>query len=529
MSAAFVLLVHENFARVAELTKALVAAGGVVAIHVDARVPEADLVALGQAVSSPKVVFTPRRACEWGAFSLVEAALAGAETALAKWPEAGHVCLLSGSCLPVKPLADFFAHLDASPESDFVESVPATPDSWVKSGLSDERFTLHFPFSWQRQRWLFDRFVTLQRKLGIKRRLPEGIEPHLGAQWWCLSRATLEAILADPMRATYDRYFRSTWIPDESYFATLARKHSRNLVSKPVTFHRFDAAGRPFVFYDDHAEYLAGLDAFFARKIWRGADGLYRRFLGGEPVAPRPGLSALLDAADRRGAEGRDGLLMAGRFPHRARHRQYVTTLPYAVFVDFARQFPGLPDWIGATEEAICHGELYHPDRAALAGGEQSAPGGLTDRAEMRDYDQVQFLMNLIRSRPDCFQAFLLGAEDGEWMLPFIAGDKNAAVFLLSGGWQFEAWRLRQSGESLTEAAIARLRAAEATRAAPLLSGPVSCVLHQLTLREVLLTPERLAGLVIRETPFVPGGPLEPALLPEGFLDFLEDLETGRI
>ena len=47
----------------------------------------------------------------------------------------------------------------------------------------------------------------------------------MGSQWWCLTRATLRAILRDPDRPALARYFRGVWIPDESYFQTLARRH----------------------------------------------------------------------------------------------------------------------------------------------------------------------------------------------------------------------------------------------------------------------------------------------------------------
>ena len=91
-------------------------------------------------------------------------------------------------------------------------------------GTTDhERFTLYFPFSWRKNRYLFDAFVEFQRGVGLQRRIPNGIVPHMGSQWWCLTRQTLSAVLQDPDRKRYDRYFRQVWIPDESYFQTLSR------------------------------------------------------------------------------------------------------------------------------------------------------------------------------------------------------------------------------------------------------------------------------------------------------------------
>jgi hypothetical protein len=79
---------------------------------------------------------------------------------------------------------------------------------WSIGGLHKERFHLHFPFAWKRRRWLFDLSVRIQRTLGLKRRLPRGIIPHLGSQWWCLTRSTISAILNDPKRPIFERYFR---------------------------------------------------------------------------------------------------------------------------------------------------------------------------------------------------------------------------------------------------------------------------------------------------------------------------------
>src|SRR5690606_24968222 len=139
---------------------------------------------------------------------------------------------------------------------------------WTVGGLDHERFTLRFPFSWKRQRKLFDGYVHMQRRLGLKRRIPTGIEPHMGSQWWCLSRRTLTAILESPRRGEMDNYFKRVWIPDESYYQTLVRLHSDRVESRSLTLSKFDYQGKPHIFYDDHLQLLRRSDCFMARKIW---------------------------------------------------------------------------------------------------------------------------------------------------------------------------------------------------------------------------------------------------------------------
>ena len=68
--------------------------------------------------------------------------------------------------------------------------------------------------------------------------------PHLGSQWWCLTRQTLSAILESPDRAEIDRYFRRVWIPDESYFQTMVRQFSTNVESRSLTLSKFGLSGQ---------------------------------------------------------------------------------------------------------------------------------------------------------------------------------------------------------------------------------------------------------------------------------------------
>ncbi len=185
-------------------------------------------------------------------------------------------------------MAELDRFLDGHRGRDFIESVRICRADWVVSGLQEERFRFRFPFRFREQRRFFDLATRLQRHLpeGWLRALPGGIDPCLGSQWWCLSRETLEAILADPGLPRMARYFRRVWIPDEAFFQTMARRHGRDLASRTLTFAPFDRTGRPVTFYDDHMAELAaiGPDHFFVRKVWEGAERLYAECMGKVPV-----------------------------------------------------------------------------------------------------------------------------------------------------------------------------------------------------------------------------------------------------
>jgi hypothetical protein len=246
MTVGFVMLCHTALDRAAQVARHWATRGCPVVIHVDKRVRRKAFDALVKALADlSDIRFSGRHACEWGTWGIVAATQEASTIILRDFPAVRHVYLASGSCLPLRPIDEMVAYLAERPRTDFIESVTTEDVGWTIGGLDLERFTLRFPFSWRKQRRLFDGYVKVQRRLGFKRRIPPGIVPHLGSQWWCLTRQTLSAILENPERPEIDRYFRRVWIPDESYFQTLVRQVSSNVESRSLTLSKFDFQGKP--------------------------------------------------------------------------------------------------------------------------------------------------------------------------------------------------------------------------------------------------------------------------------------------
>ena len=441
MSLGVVMLVHDTLDRAEQVARHWVAGGCPVVIHVDAKVPDADYTALKDRLSDlERLKFSDRHACEWGTWSLVQATQAASALMLEAFPEVRHVFLASGSCLPLRPVAELVEYLAARPKTDFIESVTTEYVMWTIGGLDAERFTLHFPFAWKRHRRLFDASVSVQRALGIKRRIPEGLDPHMGSQWWCLTRQTLSGILENPKRARFDRYFRRVWIPDESYFQTLARRYSVDIESRSLTLSKFDYRGKPHMFYDDHLQLLRRSDCFVARKIWPRADRLYQEFLrtsfsnmlGHEP---NPGkIDRIFAKAIDRRVHGRPGLYMQSRKPAPGREMGH-TASPYAIFHGFTDVFPKFETWLSQNLGVQAHGHLFAPERAEFAKGEAIFAGALSDHAALRDYDPVAFLTNLLwnaRGQKQCFQ---FSPRDNQKVLDLVQFDTNAQLAVITGAW----------------------------------------------------------------------------------------------
>ncbi|NJM82939.1 MAG: beta-1,6-N-acetylglucosaminyltransferase [Tabrizicola sp.] len=534
MTLGIVMLCHTALDRAAQVARHWAVAGCPVVLHVDAKVPAAEFGQLQTALADlTKIRFSRRFACEWGTWSLVEASQIAATAMLSEFPEVRHVYLTSGSCLPLRPVAELRAYLDSHPRTDFIESVMAGDVGWTVGGLDLERFTLRFPFSWRRQRKLFDAYVTVQRKLGIRRRIPAGITPHLGSQWWCLTRQSLSAVLESPDRAKYDDYFKRVWIPDESYFQTLIRLVSAKLESRSLTLAKFDVQGRPHIFYDDHRQLLRRSECFVARKIWPHAEGLYDSFLAQTPprdVQPDPnptGIDRLFSAAKDRRLAGRTGLYMQSRFPH-ASHGGDTCAAPYSVLAGFSALFENFADWLSRTSATKVHGHLFAPDRVEFAGNETVYAGGLSDNARHRDYNPRSFLTSLIWNTRGEHQSFQFAPADAQPIASFIAQDPNARVSLISGAFLVPLFQSnRNFGEIRAEAA--RLQKIEGEFLS-LLRGPKTRARVRIwTLAEFIESP--MAALQSLVSDIAPRSEMRVTEVPklvdlQGFDQFLQNLRN---
>jgi len=278
---AYLLLCHKDVDGIADQARALAAAGDRVAVHFDAAAPQAEFLRLRGLLDAAEGVVVVRRRvrCGWGEWSLVEATLETLRTALAAFPEATHFYTVSGDCMPIKSAEFAHAFLDAAP-ADHIESVDFFRSGWIRTGMREERLIYRHYFNERRNKRLFYAAMELQRRLGLRRRFPAGLQIMIGSQWWCLRRETVQKVLEFcARRPDVQRFFRTTWIPDETFFQTLVRHlvPEREIRSRPPTFLVFTDYGMPATFYDDHHDFLLAQEGLFARKISPDALELRRR------------------------------------------------------------------------------------------------------------------------------------------------------------------------------------------------------------------------------------------------------------
>lgn len=278
---AFILLCHKDPDAIISQATRLTAVGDCMAIHFDARAKPEHYQRIREALAdNPNVTFARKRIkCGWGEWSLVQATLNAIEAAVDAFPRATHFYMVSGDCMAIKSAEYAHDFLDAN-DVDYVESFDYFDSDWIKTGMKEERLIYRHFFNERTQKWRFYTSFNLQRRLGLTREVPKDLQVMIGSQWWCLRRRTIEWIL-DFVRTRKDvmRFFRTTWIPDETFFQTLVRHlvPENEISTRTLTFLMFTDYGMPVTFYNDHYDLLLSQDFLFARKISPEAKVLKRR------------------------------------------------------------------------------------------------------------------------------------------------------------------------------------------------------------------------------------------------------------
>ena len=308
---AFLLLVHKDPDRVIEQARALTVHGDVVAVHADARMPRVAFARIKAELSGqPNITFARRVKCGWGEYSLCQATLNLIRAARGAFDGVTHYFLISGDCCPTKSRGYIDRFL--TDDRDHIEAHDFFDTDWIKTGLKRDRLVFRHWFNERKYKWWFYASLNLQRRLKWERPLPRGVQVHIGSQWWALRAGTVDRIMSFlKERADIPRFFRTTWIPDETFFQTLvAHLVPREEISgRPPTSLLFSDYGMPVVFQADHADFLRAQDPPFARKISAHATEMQRELLEGfgqwDTNAPEggsgPGLYAYLAGRGRQG------------------------------------------------------------------------------------------------------------------------------------------------------------------------------------------------------------------------------------
>ncbi|HEY0058083.1 MAG TPA: beta-1,6-N-acetylglucosaminyltransferase [Flavisolibacter sp.] len=286
---AYLVLAHHQPRQLALVVHALAQGNSFVFIHVDAA---ADLnvfkAALVHEAGSQNVFFTDKRVHGiWGHFSLVEATLLLLKAAASHPVPFDHFILLSGQDFPLKSNTFIATFLAEHKGFDFIEHYPLPSDRLCERQGGLYRVNRYHTIA----KRVHDEFPPYSRKPVLNglfdacanfhhryiRKMPLGMQPYAGSQWWMLSRKTVLDFLSFlDAHQEIEGFFKNVWIPDELFFQTVLhhiKQDDTSLINNNYRFTKWDknkslpVVTSPQIVTTEDKEELLNADALFARKF----------------------------------------------------------------------------------------------------------------------------------------------------------------------------------------------------------------------------------------------------------------------
>jgi len=212
----YFILCHKAPEQVMRLINRLRNSKSFFVVHVDKRAATEVHRALKEySAGTTNVFLCERHRCYWGRMGIVRATLSCIRKAIELDLPFDYAFLLSGEDYPIKSTEHINKFLSKNTGKEFIESFAFdAPNRWSRHGGS------YNPLN----RVLFWTFFFRSKHIQIKsrRRFPLGFRPHLGAQWWCLSKECIKYVNTFVTRnPKYVRYFNWVFIPDECFFQSI--------------------------------------------------------------------------------------------------------------------------------------------------------------------------------------------------------------------------------------------------------------------------------------------------------------------
>jgi hypothetical protein len=176
-------------------------------LHCDVRTPDDVFRQMTEGLPA-RVTVMPRRRTAWARWEMVAAELDGYRAALET--TASHVAVLTGTDYPLLSAAAITEYLATVLGRSVTTSQPLPLPQWGHGGGF---WRLRFRFRAWGQHMLF---------LPVPRRLPRGVVVAGGSQLKLLAREHVAAVVrAVDARPDLVRFWRATWIPDETFVYSL--------------------------------------------------------------------------------------------------------------------------------------------------------------------------------------------------------------------------------------------------------------------------------------------------------------------
>ncbi len=281
MEKAYIIMAHKSPKQLYRLITRLIDGHSMFFIHIDktAEFSQFEIVNdFGELVE-----FVEKVDSGWGKFGAVQAALNGLKAVKNHPKKFDRILLLSGQDYPIKSneyINDFFKN---SPHSVFVDYFPIPNYKKWPGGDRGGWYRVdkyYFGLKWWQLFGSKSMNLTATFFPFLRRKMPKGLKPFTGSQWWSVDMYALNYILDyDAQHPEYRAFHRFTFVPDELYFQMILANSTderllKSMVSNNKRFMIWEKpdSTHPNVLRKSDLPAIMASDHLFARKFDANTD-----------------------------------------------------------------------------------------------------------------------------------------------------------------------------------------------------------------------------------------------------------------
>lgn len=288
MKIAYLLLVHHQPEQAAKLIISLQHGNVDFFIHVDANADENEFRKLLKSTDlKGKAHFINKRMYSaWGSYSIVAATLNLLREAFFQTTQVyDYFVLLSGQHFPIKSVNFIHSFLEENKNHDFIQYFELPSERLnEKQGGQFRINRYHYfrnndhkefpPFS--KKPILNPLFNAIAKFYSsFIRKIPLGMKPYAGSQWWILRNETVNDLLTFlAQHKEVEFFFKNVWVPDELFFQTVIlhiHKNKASIINNDYMYIKWETnefkISRPAVLTEADFTPILESKALFARKF----------------------------------------------------------------------------------------------------------------------------------------------------------------------------------------------------------------------------------------------------------------------
>ncbi|WP_442844668.1 beta-1,6-N-acetylglucosaminyltransferase [Leeuwenhoekiella sp. H156] len=188
--------------------------------------------------------------------------------------------LITGQDFPIKSNSYFDKFFTL--EKDYISSFTMPAIGWKNGGMDRiQYYNFYDLFDYKKSNLWIKRFLKLQKKLRVKRAIPDFMgQLYGGNTYWSLSRTTLSFVNQfTKSNPRFLRRFKHTFCAEEIYFQTLIMnsKYRERVINSDLRYMDWQSGrgGFPAVLEEIDFEDIIQSDKLFVRKLDMNANGLF--------------------------------------------------------------------------------------------------------------------------------------------------------------------------------------------------------------------------------------------------------------